>query len=209
MIVDETAVLDREDRYARAEEIILAGLGKCKTWADLARLVQRAGSGRPGRRAQAPRTSRAGARPIQFWREQAGPAPCAALACPRMRPSPRRPTSRPGPRIQGGTDQAADGILRSWPISTHQRRTGPAARGVGQAETKHASPTTSGPRPSGRARRRSPRGHPQGTGQGPRAGAPPQRHDPAALRPRNTASSSHPGPTGPDEDSGGDTGRTT
>jgi hypothetical protein len=39
MIVDETSVLEREDLFARAEKIILAGLPRCRTWADL--LVRR------------------------------------------------------------------------------------------------------------------------------------------------------------------------
>jgi len=73
MIVDETAVLDREDLFAKAEELILAGLPNCRTWADLARLVQRAvitvdPDGARKRREQAEREH---AR-IRFWREQAG-----------------------------------------------------------------------------------------------------------------------------------------
>jgi hypothetical protein len=73
MIVDETSVLDREDLFARTEAIILAGLSKCKTWADLARLVQRAvitvdPDGARKRREQAEREH---AR-IRFWREAAG-----------------------------------------------------------------------------------------------------------------------------------------
>ncbi len=73
MIVDEMAVLDCEDLYAKAEEIILAGLRRCKTWADLARLAQRAvitvdPAGAEKRRERAEREH---AR-IRFWREAAG-----------------------------------------------------------------------------------------------------------------------------------------
>jgi hypothetical protein len=73
MIVDETSVLDREDLFARAEAIILAGLAAGKTWADLQRLVQRAvitvdSQGARKRREQAEREH---AR-IQFWRESTG-----------------------------------------------------------------------------------------------------------------------------------------
>ena len=73
LIVDETSVLDREDLFARAEAIILAGLAGCKTWSDLQRLVQRAvitvdPDGARKRREQAEREH---AR-VQFWREAAG-----------------------------------------------------------------------------------------------------------------------------------------
>jgi len=73
MIVDETSVLDREDLFARAEKIILAGLPRCRTWADLHRLVQRAvimadPDGARKRREQAEREH---AR-VKFWRESAG-----------------------------------------------------------------------------------------------------------------------------------------
>ena len=73
MIVDETSVLDREDMFAKAEQIILAGLDQCRTWTDLLRLVQRAvitvdPEGAEKRRLQA---EREGAR-IRFWRENTG-----------------------------------------------------------------------------------------------------------------------------------------
>jgi hypothetical protein len=42
MIVEETGVLLDPAALARAEEMILAGLGRCRTWSDLLRLVQRA-----------------------------------------------------------------------------------------------------------------------------------------------------------------------
>ena len=73
MIADETSVLEREDLFARAEEIILAGLPGCRTWSDLQRLVQRAvitvdPEGAEKRRRQAEREH---AR-IRFWRENSG-----------------------------------------------------------------------------------------------------------------------------------------
>jgi hypothetical protein len=42
MIAEETGVLDNEALFAKAEALILAGLGDCRTWSDLLRLVQRA-----------------------------------------------------------------------------------------------------------------------------------------------------------------------
>ncbi len=73
MIADETSVLDREDLFAKAEEIILAGLDNCQTWTDLLRLVQRAvitvdPQGAEKRRLKAERED---AR-IRFWRENTG-----------------------------------------------------------------------------------------------------------------------------------------
>jgi hypothetical protein len=41
-VVDETDVLLEPGKLARAEDLILAGLGTCKTWTGLLRLVQRA-----------------------------------------------------------------------------------------------------------------------------------------------------------------------
>jgi uncharacterized protein DUF222 len=73
MIVDETAVLDREDLFGRAEAIILAGLRGCKTWSDLQRLVQRAviTVDPDGARRRRERAEREDAR-VRFWREAAG-----------------------------------------------------------------------------------------------------------------------------------------
>ena len=73
MIVDETCVLETGNLFARAEEIILAGLGKCRTWADLVRLVQRAvitvdPDGAEKRRERAEREE---AR-LKVWRETSG-----------------------------------------------------------------------------------------------------------------------------------------
>ena len=121
MIVDETSVLDREDLFARAEAIILAGLDRCKTWSDLQRLVQRAViTVDPRRRAQAPRAGRAGARADPVLAGGArGPARCAAPACRPIRRSPRPRTSRPARwstrrcRFGGRWTSCA-----SWPTST-------------------------------------------------------------------------------------------
>ena len=78
MVVEETDVLGELDRLAAAEELILAGLVKCRTWMDLLRLVQRAvvtvdPDGAEKRREQEEREH---AR-VQFWRETAGT--CALL----------------------------------------------------------------------------------------------------------------------------------
>jgi hypothetical protein len=73
MIVDETAVLGREDLFGRAEAIILAGLPGCKTWSDLQRQVQRAviAVDPDGARRRRERAEREDAR-VRFWREAAG-----------------------------------------------------------------------------------------------------------------------------------------
>jgi hypothetical protein len=73
LIVDETDVLTDPAALARAEEMILAGLSKCKTWSDLLRLVQRAviavdPEGAEKRRKLAEREQ---AR-VTFWREHSG-----------------------------------------------------------------------------------------------------------------------------------------
>jgi len=73
LIVAETSVLDREDLFAKVQEIILAGLGKARTWMDLLRLLQGAvitvdPEGAEKRRLKAERED---AR-IRFWRENTG-----------------------------------------------------------------------------------------------------------------------------------------
>ena len=73
MIADETSVLDREDLFAKVEQIILAGLANCRTWTDLLRVVQGAvitvdPEGAEKRRLQAEREN---AR-IRFWHENSG-----------------------------------------------------------------------------------------------------------------------------------------
>ncbi|HEX4834432.1 MAG TPA: DUF222 domain-containing protein [Trebonia sp.] len=73
MVVEETSVLLEPEHLARAEEIILAGLDRCRTWAELLRLVQRAvvtvdPEGAARRREKEEREN---AR-VSFWREAAG-----------------------------------------------------------------------------------------------------------------------------------------
>jgi len=72
-VVEETNVLDDPDLLARAEELILAGLAKCKTWADLLRLVQRAvvTVDPEGARKRREQEEKENAR-VRFWREAAG-----------------------------------------------------------------------------------------------------------------------------------------
>jgi hypothetical protein len=73
MVIEETDVLLEPAKLARAEELILAGLDTCKSWADLQRLVQRAvitvdPKGAEKRREQEEKEH---AR-VRFWREAAG-----------------------------------------------------------------------------------------------------------------------------------------
>jgi uncharacterized protein DUF222 len=82
MIVAETDALP-DDKAAAAEEVILAGLDDCRTWADLLRLVQRAvctvdPDGARRRREQAERES---AR-VRLWRESSGACALAGHALP-------------------------------------------------------------------------------------------------------------------------------
>jgi hypothetical protein len=79
MITDETGVLDDLDALARAEQMILDGLPKCKaSWAELQRLVQRAVCtvDPDGARKRREKAEREQAR-VLFWREAAGT--CALL----------------------------------------------------------------------------------------------------------------------------------
>jgi hypothetical protein len=83
MVVEETAVLDDPAMLAQAEQMILAGLAKCRTWAELQRLVQRSvctvdPDGARKRREQAEREH---AR-VQFWREAAGTCAMQATGLP-------------------------------------------------------------------------------------------------------------------------------
>ena len=82
-IVDETGVLDDEDMFAKAEAIILAGLPGCRTWSDLARLVQRAvimvDPG--GARRRREKAEREHAR-LRFWRESWGTCAMQATGLP-------------------------------------------------------------------------------------------------------------------------------
>jgi hypothetical protein len=73
LIVEETDVLLEPGKLAVAQELILAGLADCRTWADLVRLVQRAvvtadPDGAEKRRKAAEREQ---AR-VRFWRESSG-----------------------------------------------------------------------------------------------------------------------------------------
>jgi Domain of unknown function (DUF222) len=82
LIVTETDALP-DDRAAKAEELILAGLGTVNTWADLLRLVQRAvctvdPDGARRRREEAERQS---AR-VRLWRESSGACALAGHALP-------------------------------------------------------------------------------------------------------------------------------
>jgi Domain of unknown function (DUF222) len=73
LVVQETDVLADLDRLAAAEEMILAGLAKCRTWADVLRLVQRAvvTVDPDGARKRRELEEKENAR-VRFWREAAG-----------------------------------------------------------------------------------------------------------------------------------------
>jgi Domain of unknown function (DUF222) len=73
MVIEETDVLLEPGTLARAEELILAGLDRCTTWADLLRLVQRAvvTVDPQGAQKRREREEKEHAR-IRFWREAAG-----------------------------------------------------------------------------------------------------------------------------------------
>jgi hypothetical protein len=83
MIADETSVLDNESMFARAQEIILAGLPGCRTWLDLQRLVQRAviTVDPDGARKRREKAEREHAR-IRFWRENCGTFAMQATGLP-------------------------------------------------------------------------------------------------------------------------------
>lgn len=83
MIVEETDVLTDADHLARAEQVILAGLARCKTWADLLRLVQRAvcAVDPEGARRRREKAERDHAR-VQFWRETSGACAVAGRELP-------------------------------------------------------------------------------------------------------------------------------
>jgi hypothetical protein len=73
MVCEELSVLDDPDQLARAEEIILAGMTECKTWAALQRLAQKAVCtvDPEGARKRREKEERENAR-VRFWREAAG-----------------------------------------------------------------------------------------------------------------------------------------
>jgi Domain of unknown function (DUF222) len=78
MVIEETNVLLEPGKLAAAEQIILDGMGACKTWMDLQRLVQRAvvAVDPDGARKRREQEEKENAR-IRFWREAAGT--CALL----------------------------------------------------------------------------------------------------------------------------------
>ena len=73
MVVRETDVLADLELLAAAEQVILGGLAKCRTWADLLRLVQRAVVmvDPDGARKRREQEEKENAR-VRFWREAAG-----------------------------------------------------------------------------------------------------------------------------------------
>jgi hypothetical protein len=82
-IVEETDVLLDPDKLAKAEEMILARLGKCKTWSDFLRMIQHAvltvdPEGAEKRRKLAEREQ---AR-VRFWRENCGTCGLAGTGLP-------------------------------------------------------------------------------------------------------------------------------
>jgi hypothetical protein len=73
MVIEETNVLLDSATLAAAEALILAGMGACKTWTDLQRLVQRAvvTVDPDGARKRREQEEKENAR-VRFWREAAG-----------------------------------------------------------------------------------------------------------------------------------------
>jgi len=73
LVIQETDILLEPGTLARAEELILAGLDRCKTWTDLLRLVQRAvvTADPDGARKRREQEEKENAR-VRFWREAAG-----------------------------------------------------------------------------------------------------------------------------------------
>ena len=83
MVAEETAVLDDPSMLARAERMILDGLARCRTWAELQRLAQRAVCtvDPEGARKRREWAEREHAR-VQFWREAAGTCALRATGLP-------------------------------------------------------------------------------------------------------------------------------
>ena len=83
LIADETAVLDDDALFPRAEEIILAGLAGCATWTALQRLAQRAvlTVDPEGARRRREKAEREHAR-LRFWRESWGTCAMQATGLP-------------------------------------------------------------------------------------------------------------------------------
>jgi hypothetical protein len=83
LIADETSVLEDEALFPKAEEIILAGLAACRTWADLQRLVQCAviTVDPDGARRRREKAEREHAR-LRIWRENCGTCAMQATGLP-------------------------------------------------------------------------------------------------------------------------------
>ena len=85
-IVQETDVLQDPEMLAAAEEIILGGLAKCRTWTDVRRLAQRAvvSVDPDGARRRREQEERENAR-VRFWREAAGTCALMGAGVPPTR----------------------------------------------------------------------------------------------------------------------------
>src|SRR6266567_4482692 len=83
MIAEETDVLDDPAMLAEVQQMILGGVGKCKTWADLRRLVQRAVCtvDPDGARKRREQEERERAR-VRFWREATGTCALSGTGLP-------------------------------------------------------------------------------------------------------------------------------
>jgi hypothetical protein len=83
MLDEELAVLTDPAQVAQAEAMILAGLARCRTWAELRRLVQRAVCtvDPDGARKRRERAERENAR-VKFWRDCSGACAMAAYGLP-------------------------------------------------------------------------------------------------------------------------------
>jgi hypothetical protein len=83
MLHDELAVLTDPGHVAEAEAMILAGLARCRTWANLRRLVQRAVCtvDPDGARKRRETAERENAR-VKFWRDCSGACAMAAYGLP-------------------------------------------------------------------------------------------------------------------------------
>jgi hypothetical protein len=83
MLDEELAVLTEPAHVAEAEAIILAGLARCRTWAELRRLVQRAvcAVDPDGARKRREMAERENAR-VKFWRDCSGACAMAGYGLP-------------------------------------------------------------------------------------------------------------------------------
>ena len=195
MIVDEASVLEREALFARAEQIILAGLARCKTWADLQRLVQRAviTADPDGARKRREQAEREHAR-VKFWRESSGTCGLQATGLPadealaanariegRARAYKAARIARPMDilRVMGYLD-----ILNE--VTTAQRAAWAQADAAARtAEEDEQAARDAELRKAGKKAREKARRHPatSGTGQHPEAGDRPDGERPDGERP--------------------------